>query len=101
MIHFGSFEIDTGIFVFAVSIFAMLIQLLLCFKAKKLSIRLIPTVLFLIPTIVFAILMIPPFSSGWDSLAFLFLALYTGCVTLFCGIGWGIWAIINKIKEKR
>ena len=46
MIHIGSFEIKTEIFVLIVSLLLMSIQLLLCFKAKRLWVRLIPFGLF-------------------------------------------------------
>lgn len=98
MLDFGFFEIDTSVFVFIVSVLVLLLQLLLCFKVKRFFIRLLPIVLFLVVAIVFVVMI--PFSSGWDSLGFLFLAIFFGYVALVCGIGWGIWAIVKHKKRK-
>lgn len=99
MLHFGSFEIDTTVFVFIVSVLVLLIQLLLCFKVKSLLIRLIPTILFLSAAVIFAIMI--AFSSGWDSIGWLFISLCCAFVALFCAIGWGIFGIVKIIKKKK
>mgnify|MGYP001129541779 CR=1 FL=1 len=37
---------------------------------------------------------------GWDSLGYLFLAIFTGLMLIACGMGWGIWMIFRFLKKK-
>ena len=37
---------------------------------------------------------------GWDSLGYLFLAIFTGLMLIACGMGWGIWMISRFLKKK-
>ena len=97
MLHFGTFEIRTDIFVLLLSILFLLLQVLLCFKVKKLFLRLIPTVLFSAATVVFALMML--FSDGWDAIGFLLFTICSASFLAACGIGWGIWAIAKKLKK--
>lgn len=88
-------EIDfPTIVVFASAIVTLILQLLLCFKAKKIFIKLIPMLLLFASTIVFAIC--STIINGWDGLGYLFFALLSFGLVLVCGLGWGIWAIIRK-----
>lgn len=99
MIDFGIFEIKTEIFVGILSVFALALQLLLCFKVKKRLLRLIPVILFAAATAVFFLLTF--LSEGWDSIGFLLLAVFAAALLLTSGIGWGIWALIHHHKTKR
>ena len=85
--------------VLIVSIVVLLpLQLLLCFKVKKLLFRLLPIIILFILTIAFVIMnfLIP----SWDNLVYLFLAIFSGFMMFMCGVGWGIWAISAKAKRK-
>ncbi len=99
MIDLGIFEIKTEIFILILSVFTLALQLLLCFKAKRLFLRLLPVILFAILTAVFFVLIF--LNEGWDSIGFLLLAICAAILLLFCGIGWGIWRIIQHHKAKR
>ena len=94
MIHIGSFEIKTEIFVLLVSLLLMSIQLLLCFKAKRLWVRLIPFGLFAGTA---AILILAAFIGVYDAPILFIYALYTGFWTLPCVCGWAIWWIIDSL----
>ena len=98
MIDFGIFEIKTEIFILILSVLMLALQLLLCFKVKKLLLRLLPAILFAILTMAFFVLIF--LSEGWDSVGFLLLAICSAALLLFCGIGWGIWAILRKANRK-
>lgn len=93
----GDIELTTAVLIFSVVVLLPL-QLLLCFKAKSKAIRLLPVILLPIPTIFFVIMSVV--STGWDSLGYIFLAIFTGFMLFMCGVGWGIWAINKLIKKK-
>lgn len=75
-----------------------IIQLLLCFKVKKLVIKLIPVVLLLIAFIVFMILLLT--ASGWDALGYIVFVMLSVIFLIPCAIGWVIWAIWHYLKKK-
>ena len=88
-------EIDFPTIVVFVSVIATLIlQLLLCFKAKKIFTKLFPVALLIVSTIVFYICSAT--INGWDGLGYLFFTLLSVGLIFMCGIGWGIWAITRK-----
>ena len=97
MLHFGSFDIRTDIFVLFVVIIVILLQMLLCFKAKKIYTRLIPIYLSSGLTIVFIVLGF--LTEDWESFAFFLLAFLSAILLAGCGLAWGIWAIVKKIKK--
>ena len=89
------FEIDyPTIVVFVSAIATLILQLLLCFKAKKIFIKLLPIALLIVSTIVFSICSAS--INGWDGFGYLFFALLSFGLIFVCGIGWGIWAIIRN-----
>lgn len=89
------FEIDFPTIVVLVSAIATLIlQLLLCFKAKKIFIKLLPILLLIVSTIVFYICSAS--INGWDGFGYLFFALLSFGLIFVCGIGWAIWASTKK-----
>ena len=94
MIHIGSFEVKTEIFVLIVSLLLLSVQLLLCFKAKRLWVRLIPFGLF---AGVAAILILGAFIGVYDTPILFIYALYTGFWALPCACGWAIWWIIDSL----
>jgi len=94
MIHIGSFEVKTEIFVLIVSLLLLSVQLLLCFKAKRLWVRLIPFGLF---AGVAAILILGAFIGVYDTPILFIYALYTGFWALPCVCGWAIWWVIDSL----
>ena len=88
-------EIDFPTMVVFISVIsALVLQLLLCFKAKKIIIKLLPIALFIVSTIVFTFCSAT--INGWDGLGYLFVALLSFGLIWVCGLGWGIWAITRK-----
>lgn len=88
-------EIDLPTIVVLISVISTLIlQLLLCFKVKKIFIKLLPIVLLIVSTVVFSICSAS--INGWDGLGYLFFSLLSFGLILVCGLGWSVWAIIRK-----
>lgn len=95
MKEIGFFEIDaTTIFVLVISVFVLISQLLLCYKARKLFLKLIPIILLVISTIVFSVL--SACIGGWDGMGLLFFALFSFGLLFVSGFGWAIWVIVRK-----
>ena len=88
-------EIDLPTIVVFISVICTLIlQLLLCFKVKKIFIKLLPIALLIVSTIVFSVCSAS--INGWGGLGYLFFALLSFGLILVCGVGWGVWSIIRK-----
>ena len=94
MIHIGSFEVKTEIFVLIVSLLLISVQLLLCFKAKRLWVRLLPLGLFAGAA---AILILGVFFRVYNGLVLFAYATYSVFLALFCACGWAIWWIIDSL----
>ena len=99
MLDFGLFKMDTTSFVVIAAIFAFAGQLLLCFKVSSLLVRLLPVIFSLLCAVGFGVMLI--MSDGWDAVGYLVLVMFSGGITLVCGIGWGIWAIVKVVRSKR
>ena len=94
MIHIGSFEVKTEIFVLIVSLLLMSVQLLLCFKVKRLWVRLIPFGLFAGTA---AILILGAFFRVYNGLVLFAYATDSGFLALVCACGWAVWWIIDSL----
>lgn len=91
-------DVDFPTIVVSVSAISVLIlQLLLCFKAKRMFIKLLPIVLLVASMIVFCICSAS--INGWDGLGYLFFGLLSFGLIVVCGLGWGIWAIAKNIHK--
>ena len=90
-------ELTTFVLIFSAAVL-LPIQLLLCFKVKKKAIRLFPIVVLFILMFIFSVMAVAV--DGWDSLGYLFLAIFTGLMLIACGMGWGIWMISRFLKKK-
>ena len=99
MLHFGSFEIETDIFVYIVAVIVLLVQLLLCFKVKNKHIRLMPVYLFSLLTAVFRMLSFV--FDDWDRVGFVVLAVCAAFFLLVCGAAWAIWRFVKRRKENK
>ena len=74
-------------------------QLLLCFKAKKRLVKLLPALLLTAAMLTFFLLM--KLATDWSAIGYAILAVFAGEM-LFCnGIAWGIWAIIRFRQKKK
>ena len=81
-------------------ILVLMFQLFLCYKAKKISVKLMPVIFLIISTIVlygFGVMI-----GGWDGWFLSLYAVFSLKLLLVCGLGWliwGIWAIVRKLKR--
>jgi len=75
-------------------------QLILCSKAKKRLIRLLPTMFLSAMAVLFAVMM--RLSKSWAAFLYAILFVFSVVFLLFCGTAWAIWALIRffKIKNK-
>ena len=99
---FDLFARDTEIVLLIAAAAVLIIlpaQLTLCFKAKRLFIKLIPTVLLAIAT--FALYVMAITAKDWSGFGYIILAVAAGVLLVFSGIAWSIWAIIKLIKRTK
>ena len=94
MIHIGTFEVKTEIFLLILCAFLLSVQLLLCFKAKRLPIRLIPLGLFVAPA---AVLVFISLFDEYHRIILWIYALYLGIMAFMCVCGWAVWWIIDSL----
>ncbi len=88
-------ELDYAtVVIFISAIIALTVQLFLCFKAKRLLIRLLPIALLAASAIVFSVCSAA--TGGWDGFGYLFFALLSLGLIFVCGLAWAIWAIVRK-----
>ena len=73
------------------------LQLLLCFSAKKLFIRLLPVMFLAAAAVTFYVMAVT--AKDWSALLYVILAIFSGVLLLFSGIGWGIWTIVKYRKD--
>ncbi len=97
-IWMGDLELTTFTLIFSIAVL-LPVQLLLCFKAKRNTIRLLPVILLSIAAVFLIVMAIV--TAGWDGLGYLFLAIFTCFMLLICGTGWGIWWIVKLIRNKQ
>ena len=84
-----------------VSILIMIpLQLLLCFRVKKLWLKLLPSLSFII-LIVFFLCLANQNSIGWDGIGYFILAIFAGILLTACALAWLIWLIWNLILKKK
>ena len=75
------------------------VQLLLCFKVKKLALKLIPAVLLLVALALFTVLTMT--ATGWDSLAYIVFAILSAIFLIPCAAGWVVWAVCYFIQKRK
>ena len=96
------FARDTGI-VLLIAAFAILIalpiQLVVCFKAKKIFVRYLPTTALAVLVITFYIMAIT--AKTWVAFVYLIIAVFSGVSLVFSGIAVGIWAIIKLVEKQK
>ena len=99
MIDLRDLEIYAVMFLPAILV-SLPIQLWLCFKAKRIIVKFIPTVLFAAAFAVFICL--KSNSTDWDALAYGIMAVFIGVQLVFDLLAWVIWALrcfVRKIKR--
>ena len=72
-------------------------QLLLCFKAKRLVLRLLPTVLSALAAMICGVMCM--LLTGWDVFGWMIFLFCFLIMLGLCALAWLIWAIIWFIKQ--
>ena len=80
------------------AILVLLLQLLLCFMAKKIWIKLLPAIVLAAAIVIFSVCFYQ--IDHLINVIFLFIAFRSFHLLLACGIGWGIWAIVKIMRRK-
>ena len=95
------FERDIWIFalIYAAAVLTLVLQLLLCFKAKKPLLQRAPIVVLAVSTLVLFFLM--RFTRTWAAFAYMILFAACGAMLLFDGLAWVIWAVVRSVKQKK
>ena len=96
-IWFGDIELTTLVLIVSVIVILPL-QVLLCFKARSLFVRLVPVIFLSWSAVMLVFIALN--ATGWDKAGYFLLALFL-CIMLFaCGIGWTVWFLISRIRNK-
>ena len=74
------------------------VQLVLCFRAKKLFVKLLPTAVLAAGMVTFYLMALT--ARSWVAFVYLIIAAFAGVWFIFGGIAWGIWSMIKWIKQK-
>ena len=92
-------DIDLTTVIIFVSILVLIpLQLFMCFKMKKLWVKLLPMLIFL--TLIIAFVCMIPMAKGWDGIGYWILAMLSGIMLAACTVGWIIWFVIKIFKSK-
>ena len=89
--------LDLGSVLLIITLILLLAQIILCFKVKRLIIRLAPAAILAAITTLLLIATLTSF--GWNSLGYLILTLWAAVLLAACGLGWAIWGISRLIKH--
>lgn len=92
-------EMEAEIFAVIISVVVLTAQLVLCFKARKLWIRLLPACLCV--TAAAASFALTFLNDGWGSVAYMLLMLFCLFLLLVCVLGWGVWAIARECNLRK
>ena len=82
----------------ALSILIITVQLLLCFKIKRVWLRLIPTLLIGGVTVAFYVLL--RLATGWEVIGYLLLLLGAGLLFVVDFFAWILFAILRRLKKR-
>lgn len=74
------------------------VQLILCCKASKKIIRLIPVIILSFLTA--AALIAAVLCNGYDIIFYIVSTIYLAIMLLVCGCAWGIWSVLQLIKRR-
>lgn len=100
MFDIGIGEVDLTTLIALAAFFVVLpLQFLLCFKAKNLLVRRLPSIILAVATISFFAMM--SVSRDWDAVGYAIFAVFSGSLLIITGIVWGIWSIVSVVQKKR
>lgn len=93
---------DTNLTVLMIIVSAVLflpVQLLLCFRAKRRTLRLLPIIILFITAAVFILMTLP--ATGWTGLYYILFAIYAAMALFMCGLGWAIWFMASRLHKRK
>ena len=92
----GTIFIDPSSIFVIFLLLCVLLQIIFCAKAKRIFIRILPTLaLALLTGGTYAMIHL---SEGWDPIGYLFLFIFSGIALALCGAIFTIFAIVRKIR---
>ena len=98
-VYIGEIEL-TEVIIFLSVLIILPLQLFLCFKAKKLWLKLFP--IFTFVTLIICFLCLANLNSiGWDGIGYFILAIFAGILLGACIVGWVIWIAIKLFKKRK
>ena len=80
-------------------LFVLAIQMLLCFKAKNIFIRLLPSLLLMASTVYLFVMM--KVTTDWGAIGYAVLFLFSVVLLVSAVAGWGVWGIIRLVKRTK
>ena len=75
------------------------IQLVLCFRANRFLVKLLPAILLTVITVVFYAMTLV--TTDWSAFAYGILAIFAEVLLFFSAVAWGIWGIIKLIQRRK
>ena len=91
------FESLLDVLVLAIPAAFVFLQIFLCFRVRRLWLRLLPSILFFI--LALALFVLTWLTNGWDALGYLLLALGALLLLLSVGLGWATWGLVLFLKK--
>ncbi len=99
MLDTATVNIDfTCLFIALFIVATFSVQLLLCFKVKKVIIRLLPIILLSVS--IAAFLTVANLITGWDAVACAIFAMLSGYLLLACCAGWAVFGIVGFVRRQ-
>ena len=97
---FDAFARDAGIIAVlgVIGLIILALQLVLCFKAKKLIVKLLPAILLVAAIILFYVLIF--IIQDRSAIGFGIFAVFAEVLLFFDVVAWVIWGIIKLIKKE-
>ena len=99
MLSIGSFQLSTEFWVCLIATLLFALQLFLCFKVKRIWLRILPTIIAFATTVVFSAMIF--ITDGWDAIGYLILALCAAIMTAVTALALIIYAIITAIRKRK
>ena len=89
-------SVTSEIFIVGTILLAFAGQAVLCFKVRRLWIRLLPTALCFCGAVI--LFCLARAMTDWSALGYLLISAFVGVLFCACLIGWGIWGIAKGIS---
>ena len=90
-------DTEIALLLTAAIVLVIALQLFLCFKAKKLRMKLLPTCLFALAAVIFYVMAIT--AKDWSGFVFGILAVCLFALLFFSALAWLICALVRWIKR--